>query len=103
MLIDCSAVIKQPCMKKQIMLLLLVASLPLLMTSCVAKKKFVAAQNKISSLQTDSARLEKKIASLQADVAGLQKNLNELNQKMEASDRAAAGTIASQKSALQKS
>jgi len=90
-------------MKKQLMILLLMASVPLLMTSCVAKKKFVAAQNKISSLQTDSARLEQKIASLQTNVADLQKNLSALKQTMEASDRAAAGTIASQKNALQKS
>ena len=103
MLIDWSAAIKQPFMKRQLMILLFVASVPLLMTSCVAKRKFVAAQNTISSLQNDSARLEKKIAGLQADVAGLQKNLSDLNQKMEASDRAAAGTIASQKNALQKS
>jgi hypothetical protein len=48
------------------MILLLIASVPLLITSCVAKKKFIAAQNKISSLQTDSARLEQKIASLQS-------------------------------------
>ncbi len=38
-------------MKKQVITLLLVASVPLLMTSCVAKRKLVAAQNTISSLQ----------------------------------------------------
>lgn len=81
---------------KQVIIMLLVASVPLLMTSCVAKRKFVAAQNTISSLQKDSARLEQKIASLQADIAAL-------NQKMDASNQAAAGTIASQKNALQKS
>ena len=90
-------------MKKQVITLLLVASVPLLMTSCVAKRKLVAAQNTISSLQTDSARLEQKIASLQTDIAGLQQNLGDLKQKMDASNRAAAGTIANQKSALQKS
>jgi chemotaxis protein MotB len=97
------AVIKTAIMKKQVIKLLLVASVPVLMTSCVAKKKFVAAQNQISSLQTDSARLEQKIAGLQADVAGLQQNIAALNQKMDASNRAAAGTIASQKDALQRS
>jgi chemotaxis protein MotB len=90
-------------MKKQVIILLFVASLPLLMTSCVAKRKLVAAQNTISSLQMDSARLEQKIAGLQADVAGLQQNLSALNQKMDASNAAAEGTIASQKNALQKS
>jgi chemotaxis protein MotB len=73
------------------------------MTSCVAKRKLVAAQNNISSLQADSARLEQKIAGLQGDVAGLQKNLADLNQKMDASNKAAAGTIANQQNALQKS
>jgi Flagellar motor protein len=90
-------------MKRQLMPLFLAVSVPLLMTSCVAKKHFVAAQNQISSLQNDSARLEKRIAGLKNDVAGLEKSLADLKQKMEESDRAAAGTIASQKSALQKS
>ncbi|WP_276482371.1 OmpA family protein [Paraflavitalea pollutisoli] len=90
-------------MNKQMKNLLLVACVPLLMTSCVAKRKFVASQQQVSSLQDDSLRLEKKIAGLQNDVAGLQKNLADLNQKMEASNKAAAGTIASQQNALQKS
>lgn len=80
-------------MKKQVVILLLVAAVPLLMTSCVAKRKLVAAQNNITSLQADSARLEQKIAGLQNDVAGLQKNLADLNQKMDASNKAAAGAL----------
>lgn len=90
-------------MKKQVITFLLVASVPLVMSSCVAKRKFTAAQQTISSLQADSARLEQQVAGLRSDVAGLKQNLADLNKKMDASNRAAAGTIASQQNALQKS
>ena len=46
-------------------------------SSCVAKKKYLYSQNRISELQADSTQLEGRIASLENDIAELEKQLQE--------------------------
>jgi chemotaxis protein MotB len=46
-------------------------------SACVAKKKYLYSQNRISELQADSTQLEGRIASLEANVEELEKQLQE--------------------------
>ncbi len=98
-------------MKNKILLVsFLIVSIPLLITSCVSKKIFLASQSALQSARTDSNRLanqvtdlEKSIADLNSKGAGLQQNLNDLKGQLESTSKDAAGKIASQQSLLNKS
>lgn len=46
-------------------------------SSCVAKKKYLYSQNRISELQADSTQLEGRIAGLENDITELEKQLHE--------------------------
>jgi len=88
----------------------LIFSIPLLMTSCVSKKIFLASQSALQSVRTDSNRLanrvtdlEKNIADLTSKGASLQQNLNDIRTQLDATSKDAAGKIASQQSLLNKS
>lgn len=84
--------------------------LPLVITSCVSKKVFLASQFALESARTDSTRLanrvselERNISSLNQSSATLQQNLGMLREQLESTSKDAAGKIASQQSLLNKS
>ena len=84
--------------------------LPLMITSCVSKKVFLASQSALESARTDSTRLanrvselERNISSLNQSSATLQQNLGTLREQLESTSKDAAGKIASQQSLLNKS
>lgn len=84
--------------------------LPLMITSCVSKKVFLASQSALESARTDSTRLanrvselERNISSLNQSSATLQQNLGMLREQLESTSKDAAGKIASQQSLLNKS
>ncbi len=98
-------------MRKNLFLYVLLAiAVPYTLVSCVAKKKFVASQLALQSARTDSNRLankviqlERSIADLNSKSAELQQNLNGLKDQLDATNKTAAGKIASQQSLLNKS
>ncbi len=82
----------------------------LLMTGCVSKKKYLASQNELQNVRTDSTALAGRVSQLEKNVAdmtqnnnSLQQNISTLKQQMDATSRDAAGKIASQQSLLNKS
>ncbi len=84
--------------------------LPLMITSCVSKKVFLASQTALESARMDSTRLanrvselERNISSLNQSSATLQQNLGTLREQLESTSKDAAGKIASQQSLLNKS
>lgn len=84
--------------------------LPLMITSCVSKKIFLASQSALESARTDSTRLanrvgelERNISNLNQSSATLQQNLSALKEQLESTSKDAAGKIASQQSLLNKS
>lgn len=83
----------------------LVSSLAFLMigmtTSCVSKKKYVAAQNHIERLQQDSAQYEQKIDGLQAELAETKLRLAENQESLADFKEATANEIASLMAQLQ--
>jgi len=89
---------------------LLIFSLPLVLTSCVSKKIYLASQSALQSARTDSNRLankvsdlEKNLADLRSKGATLQQGLNDLKTQLDVTSKDAAGKIASQQSLLNKS
>ena len=58
-------------------LVIIGGGLTFLQSSCVAKKKYLYSQNRISELQADSTQLEGRIASLENNIAELEKQLQE--------------------------
>lgn len=84
--------------------------IPLLITSCVAKNKYMALQSELQNVRTDSNRLankmlelNKQIADLNQSGATLQSDISNLKQQLENTSKDAAGKIASQQSLLNKS
>jgi len=84
--------------------------LPLMITSCVSKKVFLASQSALESARTDSTRLANRVSELERNIsnlnqssATLQQNLSTLREQLESTSKDAAGKIASQQSLLNKS
>lgn len=83
---------------------------PMMITSCVSKKVFLASQSALESARTDSARLANRVSELERNIsnlnqssATLQQNLSTLREQLESTSKDAAGKIASQQSLLNKS
>ena len=66
-------------MKKYLYIL---TGLLILFSSCVPKKKLIAEQNRVKSLQSDSSNTHGKLSQCNTDVAGLQKDKDELNKQL---------------------
>lgn len=84
--------------------------LPVMITSCVSKKVFLASQSALESARTDSTRLANRVNELERNISGLnqssatlQQNLSTLREQLESTSKDAAGKIASQQSLLNKS
>lgn len=98
-------------MKKNFLLILFLSiSVPFLVTSCVAKKKYLQSQTALESARADSSMLANKVAQMQKNIEGLtssgaalQKDLENLKEQYDVTSKNAAGKIASQQSLLNKS
>lgn len=64
--------------------LILVLTGAFLLSSCVAKRYLVAAQNHVSQLQADSTSLQNKVYSLQNQISTMESNIADLNKKITA-------------------
>ncbi|MEJ7769788.1 MAG: OmpA family protein [Chitinophagaceae bacterium] len=97
-------------MKNLFFVVLIALSVPALVSSCVPKRQLLAAQAALQSARTDSNLLANKVAQLQKTIAELtqnsstlQQNLSNLKDQLDATNKDAAGKIASQQSLLNKS
>lgn len=84
--------------------------LPLMISSCVSKKVFLASRSALESARADSTRLANRVSELERNIsnlnqssATLQQNLSTLREQLESTSKDAAGKIASQQSLLNKS
>lgn len=89
-------------MKNNLLILLVVAS-GLLLTSCVASRKYVDAKLHISSLRADSMRLSRSLNSCKTTNDGLNENVDSLNNRMSQLIDAAKSQISNQKNQLSSS
>ena len=87
--------------KKFVSTLVLVITTAIFLSSCVAKRKYLAARANADQLRADSVKLASQLATqsenittLQSSNASLQQQISALQRQMDSSNRSAAGALA---------